>query len=67
MTICITDKSPDIHLTQAEYDRLMDEYGKMMMSYAGPYISFEAWVRSRRGGTTIVGAKFFDTSTRSNS
>jgi len=47
MSIKIIEE-PDIYLTSAERDRLLDEYHRCMMFYAGPPISFENWVRANK-------------------
>lgn len=47
MSIKIIDDGPEIVLTQSEHERLLSEYQKAMQYYAGPYISFETWVRTK--------------------
>jgi len=46
---------PDVHLTESEYARLLDEYRQAFSFYAGTPPTFNAWVAQRRGavnGTT---------------
>lgn len=47
MGIFIINEEPDIYLTQSQYDRLMAEYRKAFMYFAGTPPSFEAWYRQR--------------------
>jgi hypothetical protein len=47
MAIKIVDEQPDIQLTSDEHMRLLSEYRKAFMSYAGTPPTFESWVRSR--------------------
>lgn len=46
MAIRIIDDQPDIHLTRAEYDRLLREWQASQAMTAMPQ-EFEAWIRAR--------------------
>ncbi len=37
----------DIEITQEQHDIYLDEYRSCMAFYAGPFISFEAWLRKK--------------------
>lgn len=47
MSIKIVEDGPEIILSKSEYERLLQEFTKSMMYYAGPLISFETWLRRR--------------------
>lgn len=54
MAIKIIDEGPDIHLTASEHARLLDEYQKAFMFYAGTPPTFESWVRGRQQTTVLT-------------
>lgn len=47
MTIKII-KAPDVFVTDADLARYADLYAKFMMYYAGPFISFEQYIRNTK-------------------
>jgi hypothetical protein len=47
MSIKIIEE-PTIHITQGDLARYRDEYNKFMQYYAGPVITLEEYIRSRR-------------------
>lgn len=53
MTIHIIDESPDVYLTQSEYNRLLSEYQQAFMFYSGAPPTFESWVRQKKGDAAI--------------
>lgn len=56
MTIRIIEE-PEIRLTEGEYARLMEEYQRAMMFYAGPKITFEEFVRRKNSAAQEDGGK----------
>jgi hypothetical protein len=55
MAIRIVDENPgsDVYLTANEHARLLGEYEKAFMFYAGVPPTFESWVRERQGGVLL--------------
>jgi hypothetical protein len=48
--IIITDKKPDVRVTQEEYRKYFHEYQKAYMFYSGPPVSLEEYIRQQKAG-----------------
>jgi hypothetical protein len=48
--IIITDKKPDVCVTQEEYSKYFHEYQKAFMFYSGPPVSLEEYIRQQKAG-----------------
>lgn len=48
MTIRIIDETPDVYLTQDQYNRFLAEYQQAYMFYAGTPPTLESYIRRRQ-------------------
>lgn len=54
MAIKIVEDGPELTLTRSEHSRLLDEYQRQYMFYAGIVPTFEEWVRAKKGSVNEV-------------